>query len=170
MKKQLSAVFVAVLTLSSSAFAIYDPSWERPMLTAFDMEITDAQYGFEKAERVDLTLTKRDGQKKATGIILSVDYAHSNAPVVNELKITDIRKDSCGSTVYSARLEDKKGNKGMEARMNVTLVDHAARLCDDYKPFRWEADVRQGYGWCGTGDATMSLQGEPEAVMTIQSL
>jgi hypothetical protein len=37
-----------------------------------DMEIVSATQSFEHAERVDLTLTKRDGQKQPTGMIVVV--------------------------------------------------------------------------------------------------
>lgn len=169
MKTQLTTLFTTALVLSANAFAVYDPSWERPILTADDMEITSATQAFEKAKKVDLTLTRRDGQKKVTGMVLSVDYPHSNKPVVTTLKVDQITKDDCGSTVYYAHLPSKPSKGGMDRRFSVTLTDHAARLCDDYKPFRWEASVREGYGWCGTFDATMSMQGEPQGVITILS-
>lgn len=167
--KNLFAVFAAAITLSANSFAVYAPGWERPILTAEDMEIVSATQAFEHAERVDLTLTKRDGQKQPTGMIVSVVFPESSKPVVKKLTVTDISMDRCGTTTYIANLPKKAGKAGVEARYSVVLEDHSFRRCKDIKPARWEASVRQGYGWCGTMDATMTLQGEPNPVFTIQS-
>jgi hypothetical protein len=173
MKASLSAVFATVLAVSANAFGVYDPTWDRPLFTAFDMDIISTQHGFNDVEKVDVTLTKKDGQRKPSGITIAMEIRHSNTPEVKKLVITDITQDGCGSTVYHARLPQKKNGRvkgAIGARFNLTLTDHTTRLCHDMKANIWEASIREGYGWCGTMDATMELEGNPEAVITIQSV
>lgn len=168
MFRKLSIVALTAF-FGSQAFAIYDPSWERPVLAAEDMEIRDARFGFEKVIEASLVLTKRDGQKVPTGMNLSLRYRGSRTPKLTQLVIRHVGHDDCGSIQYSAGLPQEEKNPN-GARMSVFLTDHSTRVCDDMKKFQWEAHVREGFGWCGTGDATMDLSGDPEPVVSIQRL
>ncbi len=166
MKKSVLASWL-VLMVTSSAFGIYDPNWERPILGDHDMKIEAAQFGFEDVTQAGLTLTKRDGQTEPTGILVNLNDGGAVRSI--QLTITSIEKDaSCGSVRYVASLG--KQSKSMGARFNVVLEDHTTRVCDDARPGIWEANLREGYGWCGTGDATLYLVGNPEPLYTIQSL
>jgi hypothetical protein len=169
--KQLTLA-LALLILGGNANAIYNPEWERPIFGA-EMEITHTNRGFEGVSEVNLVLTKRDGENEMTGMILSFLQAHPLkgfiGEVERELVITNISKDNCGSTIYNAQLATSHDLplEDVQARFSISLTDHSTRLCEDYRPYGWEAHVREGYGWCGTMDATMELVGNPEPLRTI---
>jgi len=170
---------LALTLVSTQAHAVYAPNWERPVLEA-DMKLIQTHLGFEKVSDVKLTLTRRDigilvPNSKYTGIqitYLNADNMGQSRRASYTLKITQAEKDGCGSTTYYAQLNrDHSANpKEIGARYNISLTDHSERICKDLRLFRWEAQVRQGYGWCGTMDSTMELGGNPESVITIQTL
>ena len=91
---------------------------------------------------------------------------------VVELAVVDVTEDECGSTIYHASLMQmdymyRPFDPNNQARFSLTLVDHSTRLCEDYKPNLWEANVREGWGWCGTMDSTMEAVGNPQPLFTI---
>lgn len=165
---------ISALIVSSLSFGIYNPSWERPILTAPDMVIEQGRFGFKDLDRAGLTLTQRDGSAEPTGIIVNLSYvrkAEGDSNRTIRLAVTNVSKDACGSKTIVAQLPTSKPTepRGLYHRFSVVLTDHSQRLCEDYRPYMWEAKVREGYGWCGTMDATMSLYGNPEPVNTIES-
>ncbi|HXW60932.1 MAG TPA: hypothetical protein VEK06_05305, partial [Myxococcota bacterium] len=48
-------------------------------------------------------------------------------------------------------------------RFHVFLEDHSAESCTHNIGKIWKAEVRRGFGWCGTMDAFMELTGIPVA-------
>ncbi len=62
-----------------------------------------------------------------------------------------------------------EGDRNIQRRLSVVLIDHTNLTCRIHKPFKWEASVREGYGFCGTMDATMELEGNPELVLRRQN-
>lgn len=168
MKKLTLSLFA--LVLSANAFAVYDPSWERPFLTA-NMNIVEVSYGFENMKEVQVTLSQRDDADQATSIridytIFDEDSELGIQPLreTSVLMIESISQDECGSTVYSAFKGDEMG-----AREHLTLIDHSTRICEDRPMGRWYAYYRVGFGWCGTMDDVAEFYGNPEGVMTIQN-
>jgi len=173
------AIVLGLIGWSVPALAIYAPNWERPILKA-KMEVTHTEFGFQNVEDVVVTLTKRDGEKNATGVTIEYTLplqadSEETSRIVKQLQIYNIEKDSCGSTMISARLpeskvgEDNRPFHGMGARFNLTLMDHSTRICEDYRPYRWEIYAREGYGWCGTGDSVIEAVGNPSPVITIMN-
>ncbi|MCC7442758.1 MAG: hypothetical protein IT285_14075 [Bdellovibrionales bacterium] len=168
---------IAALMLSlapSVSFGAFIEGWERPILRS-EMKILDSRGMYDRAESVELTLTRRDGssERAPTGITLTVKMAANAAEGIvatmenTQLEIVGTEDDGCGSKVYHAQVPGQNGIHG--ARLNVTLTDHSARTCENVVPFLWEAHVRRGFGWCGTMDDTLSLGGQPEPVYTILS-
>ena len=173
------------------AQALIDPTWERPIWESSMDKIASTEQ-FEGVVDVSLTLTKRDGEENPTGLTLQYGLcAYCPAFATEQLEITHIEEIECGSTLYVAQLPvdtDAPNLTGMIQtayfdihkkvqdqstapilrRVSIVLTDHSTRYCEDLRPYIWEAEVREGYGWCGTGDATMSLVGNPKPVYTIQ--
>lgn len=56
--------------------------------------------------------------------------------IAARLQVESITTDSCGSMIYKAR-----DTARYHDAMKIEVTDHATRLCDDYRPYRWE--VRQ---------------------------
>jgi hypothetical protein len=178
--KRAMIIFLLALFVTPSAFGIYIQDWERPVLTA-EMDVVKARFAFENVNRVWLTATINSSKKSKlpyTGLQLRFTHEDPSQQgqtreimqVVN-LEVNSVETDACGSRTIIANLpKPKQGERhmGLQARFSVVLTDHSTRLCEDYRPNLWEASVRQGFGWCGTMDATMSLVGNPEPVYTIQ--
>jgi hypothetical protein len=153
--------------------------WELPYMNA-EMEVITAQGAFEEVETVFIDVTRQVGSKNPTGVYLNYDLSSDEGEIENKtvaLNIIEILDAGCGSVQYIARLaaqkdEDYGYNIGLgyfdnnarpiEHRFSVVITDHTKRTCRDVRRYQWEASVREGYGWCGTMDDTMSLVGNPE--------
>ena len=183
MKRLLLTTLIA---LSAVANAIHQPVYPRPILGAA-MEVTASWGMFNNAREVSLTLMRHGptpGQKEDVYSIvldfLLLDRLNSGdvIEVSKNLVVVNSYVDNCGSTVYDAQLSDvfttgaraKVQQPHVGERFSVTLVDHSTRLCEDYRPYVWEAHVRSGYGWCGTMDSVMKIVGNPEPPYSIQTL
>ncbi|MEK7790036.1 MAG: hypothetical protein AAB309_00235 [Deltaproteobacteria bacterium] len=165
-KVRVMVVVVAAFLVSINANAIVDEGWERPIFRS-NMVKLDAWNGFENAEDIHLLMTKLDESERPTGLQLSYSEAPSDVAAVVDLKITEVRDVGCGSVQYVANLPESPENLKFNSRFTVVLTDHTKRVCRDRQPYLWKASVRQGYGWCGTFDATMDIAGNPEPVYTI---
>ena len=179
MKNKIMFIFVSMFAFTSTvAFAISKPGWERPLYSA-QMEKVSAQGHFELAQNVRLMMTQLDESETPTGLRLS--YMNSMLEQFSEttgridLTIVETREIECGSVQYIARLLatqqvlNMREPADLQHRFTVVLTDHTRRVCKDYRPYAWEASVREGYGWCGTMDATMELRGNPKGIFTIQN-
>ena len=172
-------MFVGMFVFTSTqAMAISKPGWERPIYSA-QMEKIDARGYFADAQNIRLTLTQLDESETPTG--MSLGYLNTRVPMSDDytrmdLTITEKRDIGCGSVQYVAQLlvpqyhiESYDKSIDNQHRFTVVLTDHTHRICRDYRPYRWEASVREGSGFCGTMDATMEIRGNPRGVFTIQS-
>jgi hypothetical protein len=182
MLKQMtfSMMGLAVIgSLANMAFASYEPG-RVDVVSVAKMKVISARNGFEKIRKVQLELTKRSGESQPSGMTikyLAPSPSTSGDSYVlrkTDLVIEETSQDNCGSTYYQAHLPLQQGNgedrgrEEMGGRFNITLVDHSTRLCKDYQEYLWEANVREGYGWCGTVDAVMQLKGNPVGMVSIQ--
>ncbi|MEK6705216.1 MAG: hypothetical protein AABZ06_05460 [Bdellovibrionota bacterium] len=166
MKKNIFVSLIILFVASASAHAVVQQGWERPILAA-EMEVSEATLNFDGVKVVDLTMTRQDGSETPTGF--KVGFMNSGSERTVNLIISSIERGSCGSTVYVADLPGREPHQPETfARFHLRLVDHSTRLCDDARPYAWEASVSQGWGWCGTGDSHMKFAGNPEPVYTIQ--
>lgn len=176
MKRSNLVLVSGLFTLNLLAFAITMPNWERPILGG-DMKKIEARFEFEDASGITLELTKRDGSTTPTGLRLNYLFAPKCTergelcglkPEKKEyfLTIQEIRDAGCGSREYIANFRHA-GTIGGE-RVTIVLTDHTNRVCKDFIPYRWEAKVRKGAGWCGTMDSTMTMVGNPDYIATIQ--
>lgn len=166
--------------VSTYAHASYAPPLKTPVLDfgssifTAKMSVTEAQYGFEGAYNVRLTLNKDPSLNRFDPPAVTLEYNQpSSDPLSGSphhrtviLRVSRTETDTCGTVHYYADLSRTvdPDSRAVGARFHLHLADHSRRLCEDYKPFKWEADVREGFGWCGTGDATMGLQGNPKRV------
>ncbi len=172
--KTLTALALALTALPS--YAIYDPSYERPIEVA-SMTIIEATRNLENIEGLNITMNKSDGAPHITSIHMTYTRpmgdmlpAFERINKMFEVSEDNITIDACGSTTYAVHHlgTDENGNIG--ARTSMYLTDHRARRCKDYVPAIFELSMRQGYGFCGTMDATLQATGNPEAVYSIQQL
>lgn len=159
----------AVLMLSLQAHAIFDPNWERPIESA-KMEILETRRGFDLVDNLEVVVRKRDGAMNVTSLVINYEQgmgemlpAFQNISEEYFVEESGIYKDDCGSVYYSARKSQGEGRQ-VGARSSVTLIDHRHRICDDVVTHLFELDMRKGYGWCGTMDATLKAGGNPEAL------
>src|SRR5690242_2424752 len=95
---------VAALALSHAGFAVFIPGFERGIYKADDMKIVNAVNGFEKINRADLTLTKKDGSSQPTGMILKLEGRRSQEDRTVVLVVTEVTRDACGSQTIHASL------------------------------------------------------------------
>lgn len=156
MKKTILLITVAILfgfILNQRAHAVDIPGWERPILRS-EMKIMEGEGSVGNAQSVELTLTKKDMVKVPTGLILDLDgqkFVHT---------INSVQLDECGSTVYSAEVRIPYENRKIS---HIYLTDHQNRLCEDYRPNRWELEIMMD----GLGEGL--AVGDPEVVYTIMN-
>jgi hypothetical protein len=182
----LKNIFLTLPLFISSASAVYDPNWNRPIDSA-NLTVESAQnIGSPDSANLnisDLTLvgTRKDGEtldngQSYSGFLLSYNVQwNANqefTPENNQVTVNSIEND-CGSVVYHASLEPTVNSKQASpffegVRMSVTLIDNTHRVCKDLRKGTWEVEIRSGYGWCGTGDLEIKAYGEPSPVYTIQ--
>ena len=121
--------------------AIYDP-----------MHIVTATQQFENVTSgVKITLTNKDDEP-----LMMLEYVQNGMTTVATLNIFDVLTDSCGAQFINAGYADATPNG---PRYNVHLIDYTGDTCGTPRAWLWEANVREGFGWCGTMDSTMMLQG-----------
>lgn len=169
---------IATLVIAAPAMAIYAPDWERPILASYEMEIQDARFDFTNVVSASLTLNQRDDSDVPTSLTVELhqvpldNLVGNDAPRMIELEVTTVEEIECGSRMIYASLPqadvDPEDHPIM-ARFSVALTDHTTRVCDDQVPNVWIANVREGYGWCGTMDASMTLLGDPEHLKSVMS-
>lgn len=143
----------AILLFSFTA----DASAELPFVYS-PMKVLTKKYGFDSVNS-DVTLVINHEQT-----LLGLDYVHDSNPTHIDLVIVDINTDGCGSRHIYARLNKEKSTsrEAIGRRYSVHMTDHSQRRCRDMRKYLWEADVRSGYGWCGTMDSVMTLGGNPD--------
>lgn len=157
------------------AFGIVIPGWERPVLKS-SIEEQD-QLGHEITIGIDKTLAmnRQDGAAHATSFTFFEEHRlhcmPNTCPPIPETSIffvTDVRTESCGSTVYFAEemVPANLDGKVTQAPRALRVVDHRTRLCEDYKKYEWEAAISTN----PTQDGNVRLFfGNPIAVTTIQT-
>lgn len=174
--KQIVTKFVGILITvgALSAQAVYVPGWDRPVesakLTEVDATGHEVGIGLEKT----LTLHKMDtAQQNATSFTFAEEMnvfckmAPCNPiPAIAKFRVVRVSQDRCGSTVYTAQEIVKPGRDSESDPFlrALRVVDHATRLCEDYRPFRWEAELTS----VSNVSNVRNFQGNPEPVYTIQ--
>lgn len=87
-----------------------------------------------------------------------LDYEANGVITSRELTVSDISTNSaCGYRTYQGYLASAN-EEGF--RFSVQLTDMNSGECYE-APFRWTAEVRSGFGWCGTMDSVMTLIEKP---------
>ena len=139
----MKTVFVIIAFLSATAFGIWDPSWERPILSA-DLHEVEDQGTYE------LTLNQRDGSREPTSFLFVEDGKGTTFfKIVKKIPL------GCGSHRYLA-IEPRRRPR------RLIVTDHTERLCDDYREYLWEATLINKRG------QRRVFHGNPEPVITIQ--
>ena len=163
----MRTIALSIITLfATNAFAVFLPEWDRPIWTS-NMQVTEGTQSFEKVGNIVLTLTQKDKSATPTGV--DVTFLNGTKTVNHHLNVASIKLTNCSSTVYTFALPESanRTKDGLYGRFNVELTDHSTKTCLDARPFRWEAKIREGLGWCGTFDSTATLVGNPEPVFTM---
>ena len=155
MKYVLQLALVMALT---SSFAQASNPARDGVEVFYGMSAVKTTFDFQK---LDSTVTITVDHSSST---MTLNYVLEGQPTQVELELTLVDKDECNRTYYDARLKTQNSN-GMTERYSVRLVNRDNTTCSEYglryHAYAWTAEVRKGYGWCGTMDATMSLVGNP---------
>lgn len=170
--KTSTLVLLATIMVSNKAFAIFEPTYERPIVNS-NMEITDTFGSFDNVFDVSVTLNKRDGENHVTSI--TVQYSEAMGPMLpafrNISKTYTITPDnitySCGSIIYTVSNQDSTDGV-LGARNHLSLQDNRLRKCKDVPEAELILNMSNGYGFCGTMDSRLKALGQAEAVNTIQ--
>ncbi len=158
-------LLILTFTLSSPAFAVYSPDWERPVQEA-DMRVLQADGHFEGAEAVALTLNRRDGEKKAVATSFTLDLSVPSSEGVRTVRyvipVSDVSMNDQGHVVIKGRLKlfNENAATGYFPSIAIEIVPEAGQ---------WEAYVRFTETGSVTSTSNLRISGSPEAVMTIQS-
>lgn len=162
----LKSTLLTLSILSLPAFAIYDPSWERPVEN-IAMDLVEARGSFANASQISVTLNRRDGATHVTSLTMA--YTNANGEHLQKdylLEGENAITEECGSIIYNVQIGSGRG-----ARDSLQLQDNRNRHCRDLRPHVFELSARSGYGWCGTMDSTLSAGGNAaEPMATIQSV
>ncbi len=168
MNKLFMLGFASVLAAGSlqMAQATY-PAPDAGVVATADMEVVSSQNFFRSPQDVQMDLTRRSDDQNVVGLNLRYTLPNISTSMTPDQKVSyalgvdSVSKDECGSTIYVARLGNSDPSQPVGPRLSLVLVDHLTRTCRDYQPYRWEARLRSGFGWCGTGDAVLKLRGNP---------
>jgi hypothetical protein len=159
---------VAALATSVSAYAIYKPGWQRPIYKAQLVEKDTLGHELGIGFTKELTLHKMDQATRPTLLTFTEELkvycfvAPCPRPkVTTKFVIVAKRPAGCGSVKYIAYAQ-KDRTAPETPPLKLVLVDHATRVCRDYRPYRWEAKLQR------EGAPARLLFGNPEGVITIQ--
>lgn len=145
----------ALFAVSSTAHAVLNPGWERPVQQSM-MRVSDARDAFANVKEAQLVMTQQDGHRSPTGFLLLIDNQ------VMDFVVADKQGDDCGSLRYIASPANSDEIGISRVAMKLALTDHTMRICKDYQPDQWQAVLSDVDG------DLVTLSGQPEAVMTIQ--
>lgn len=154
MKKSLFLAVATLLSLPAFADGFADLT-----KTYSPMHVAEARYGFTNiTSDVKLSVITYSGVPDQE---MTLEYVQNDLETFVTLEIYQTEIDACGSTHYYAKNAVRIKSPAVGYRYNVHLTDHTTRRCRDLPAYKWEANVRSGFGWCGTGDAEMTLVGNP---------
>lgn len=157
MKQSIVGIFFALLSLHQ-AFAIECDEIELAMTAS------DTENGFEgvATAKVQLMNCNREGRYQSMSLIAQrVDPETQKSKwIFQVLTISPkgVMTLPCGCTHYISRLDNPSGTNQSE-RFSINLVD--TRTCkESHHDHHWNGHVRHGFGFCGTFDAVMNLEGD----------
>ncbi|MEI8348229.1 MAG: hypothetical protein WCG27_12230 [Pseudomonadota bacterium] len=177
MKQSLALLLLSFL-FTIPSYAEYKPGWDRPIAKS-DMKVVSARGFFEHAENVQLFLALRDdAQRSKVKGVLTLSYHDPNAVCLHDrlpdqcgnreitVPITEIKHEGL-ETIYIA--QQTTGDVAVAHRISIVLNTQMAHPWPENDPDQWKVNVREGFGWCGTMDATMEAEGVAEPIFTTQS-
>ena len=155
--KQLIATIAVLFTFQ--AFAISLPGWNRPVESA-KMEVQMANGMFAEVQRVEVVLTKLDGQMKPSQIKLNLNGIFKQYQIIEDTLNIE------GARVITAVNPAHLTAEGpLPETTYITIVDYRSHL--EQPELLWEVRVET----VTANDAIIGelvLQGSPEPVFTIQ--
>ncbi len=158
------AILVAILAITSSAFAIYIPGFERPVYQA-DLKLQESSNPNPNNSEFSLTLNQRDDSANPTSmsltekkVIYCVKAPCPRPQTISNYKIVTVTKVGCGTVEYTAQ-EDVNHTEGS----TIVLVDHTKRICRDLQPYKWIVK-QSGFKFHRT------FVGNPTAVYSIMTM
>ena len=158
-----------ILTTSFAAFgiqqaqAVVTPGWDRPVYQA-RMDIVKATGKFADARHASLTMTKQDGRKAPTGLVLLIDDQ------VMHLEIKQTKVNRCGITEYLA-LPISDVPSIIEKQYKLVLRENAKDGCNGKSPHQWEGHLIRMNEFISSDkndQESLEMVGSPETVLTIQ--
>lgn len=124
-------------------------TWAEPMILARSlMNVTEGRYDFASVTSVELSLLSNNGMDPTNIAIAFNSRSHI-------LEITNMDVDDNGCTKFYAVLP-RSSEHDDQYRLSVSLLcDYGCRQREQPS----NADVAEGYGFCGTMDSVMHLEG-----------
>lgn len=153
----LSVRLIMGLSLACASLAIASDVWTK----SATLDVVESLYGFEGVTSATLSLSKSEDSESAPYTTVTVDYAAVDGQHTYVLNIDSVEQDEQGCTWYHANLPPQSEDDPLGYhRFTVSLYDKSTCPTAAEGPI-WIASVREGYGFCGTMDSTMELQGTP---------
>lgn len=161
----LSVMILAGSVFSVRAQAVEVPGWDRPQAEA-TMKVTQAKGTLSQIDSVDLQLNQRSVEAK-------INKTHKLV-----FHIVEVTEAGCGSKKVLARVSQPSVGSGPTVAGGVVkhfvlqLIDHRTRVCEDYRPYMWEAKITQirksAVFQAGVPVGSVVLEGDPQPIYTIQ--
>ncbi len=160
----IAAVSLSVLGSFSAlnANAAVQMGWEKPFLKA-TMTVENTTGEFADLNDITLTLTRQEGRKTATGIMLMVE----DRPMYFDIN-EEPNEDACGTLVYIGHPTASQALMARQSKVQLVIKDHQNRFCKDFVPARWEAVLKHTDVMGDAELGQMKMSGNPEPIITIQ--
>lgn len=133
-----------------------------------EMEVVSTRFGFETAQNVVVKLFTNDkGVLSNLDIIWEELDAKGNVAVKKKkLVVDEILTEGDVEVLYASLPVDVSliapahPRAQVAERFSVVLRSYLGTVLAEGEPL-WRVSVRQGFGFCGTCDAVMELEGDP---------
>ena len=148
-----SVLFLVGLASPLAAFAIYDPTYLRPIQTA-QMEVVESSGSLYDFTAVKVFLAKNDGAIQPTALILDNLLGEETLASIDEVTF-----GYCGDLTYLASFETET------SKFQVTLADQRNSKCKN-GPQEWVLSIEEVDSE-GANLGLVVLDGKPQVVYSI---
>ena len=162
MKNLVLNVVLGFVLASGVAHASFQPEWDRP-IEAAEMEIVEASGMYKSTDVVQVTRTQRDGLgEESTAYAVRLNGQEEKYVITEK----SIRSDGAAALTLAREKDLRKAGGDF---VHLYLVDHSKSMNTRFVPFLWEARLTRTRITNGAhAVGTIDMQGNPEAVYTIQ--
>ncbi|MGE0616087.1 MAG: hypothetical protein AB7P04_10640 [Bacteriovoracia bacterium] len=169
--KTMNAVAASIAMLVTiGASAEVKPVGTRLAIEQAEMKVTKATQVYNQHENVDLVSYEFVGmEKKEIDMHFTMPDART-MPVTFEVKA--VKAAGCGSQLIIAETAPPVHTGMSYTKERLELVDHRTRLCEDFRPYMWEAKVTKirVTGFKEAVKGQLNLVGNPEALFHTMSV